>query len=92
MRSSGAGSDIGVAKNAALLVACLLAGYDVPKDGGSLNVDADVLESADAIFRNWQDEADQMVLKHWAKIERVAQILLTADLLTETELDQLIAA
>jgi hypothetical protein len=33
-----------------------------------------------------------MTSKNWAKIERVAEILLTADLLTEAELDELISA
>jgi len=91
MRSTGAGSDIAVAKNAALRVACLLAGYSVSKNGGSLKVDADVLERADVIVREWQDEAENLVSEHWPKIERVAQVLLTADLIAETDLDRLIS-
>jgi hypothetical protein len=93
--SLGADSDMEVAQNAALKTALLLSGYDLPHGAHeriALEVEPKTVDKANSILNTWHTEAEQLVSRSWLKIESVASLLLTADLISEAELDHLIAA
>jgi hypothetical protein len=79
----------------ALFVALLMAGEHVPQVPHGERMDIEVsstfIESANAILRRPREETKVFLTEHWPAIERVAQALMTCNLLDQVELDRLIA-
>ena len=88
--------DIATANSLALRVALLMAGEPEPEvppgDWAEIEVDPLIVESANVILRRLGEETKALLTKHWAAVERVAQALMTCDLLDQAELDRLIGA
>jgi len=87
--------DIANSHNLVLQVALLTAGEPVPvlqpDEQAEIEVDRDVVENANAILRRLTEETRALLTEHWAAVERVAQALMSCDLLGQAELDRLIA-
>jgi ATP-dependent Zn protease len=89
----GTGGDFEHARNAALSIVLLMAGHPLPQHECAFQIEVDivVIEQADSILSAIMAETKSLVSENWSAIERVAKVLLTADLVTEVELDGLIA-
>jgi hypothetical protein len=91
----GAADDVASSQNLAFLVALLMAGEHVPQVPHGRRMDIEVssafIESANVIQRRLRDETKVLLTEHWPAIERVAQALMTCNLLDQVELDRLIA-
>jgi hypothetical protein len=89
----GTGGDFEHARSDAASIALLMAGHPLPQHHNDLQIDVDVavLEQANSILSAIMAETKSLVSENWSAIERVANVLLTADLMTEVELDRLIA-
>jgi hypothetical protein len=91
----GAADDIERAKDDANIIALLEAGHDLPHpilETFNIKVDSSDLEHANDLFETMKAEAELLVTRFWPTIERVAEALMTRDLITEAELDSLIDA
>jgi hypothetical protein len=89
----GTGGDFEHARSDAASIALLMAGHPLPQHHNDLQIEVDVavLEQANSILSAIMAETKSLVSENWSAIERVANVLLTADLMTEVELDRLIA-
>ena len=91
----GAADDVANSQNLAFLVAMLMAGEHVPQvphgERTDMEASSAFIESANAILRRLRDETKVLLTEHWPAIERVAQALITRNLLDQVELDRLIA-
>ena len=87
--------DVARSQKLALRIALLMAGEHAPQVPHGEEIDIDVssafIESANAILRRLRDETKALLTEHWPAIERVAQTLMTCNLLDQAELDRLIA-
>jgi hypothetical protein len=59
--------------------------------GMQITVTPAIIESANAILARLQAETEALLAERWPAVERVAQALMTCDLLDQAELDRLIA-
>lgn len=90
--------DVELAHNLAIRAALVATGVDVrslaQNPDGSVNVslNADQLAYANDLIRQCRDAASDLIDANWLAIERVAQALMTCELLDQAELDRLIAA
>lgn len=90
----GATDDIARSQSLAIHIALLMAGEAVPElppgERAELEVSLAIVESANAILRRLREETKAFLTEHWAAVERVAQALMTCNLLDQAELDRLI--
>jgi ATP-dependent Zn protease len=91
--SEGAARDIDLAQNNASTIAVLKAGYTFDQIWENIAIDNEpaILKEANSIIESIRNEAKTLVHENWPTIQRVAKVLLTTDVMTEEELDQLIA-
>lgn len=90
--SDGAESDLQIAQAAAGSIALLKSGQSLPGAGNEEHVlPRDVLRQANDILAVILQNCEALVDEHWAEIDRVAKVLMHRDLITASELDQLIA-
>jgi hypothetical protein len=89
----GTGGDFEHARSDAASIALLMAGHPLPQHHNDLQIEVDVavFEQANSILSAIMAETKSLVSENWSAIKRVANVLLTADLMTEVELDRLIA-
>lgn len=85
--------DIARSRSMAAEIALLMAGEPLAQHHGGMQmtVTPAIIESANAILARLQAETEALLAEHWPAVERVAQALMTCDLLDQAELDRLIA-
>jgi hypothetical protein len=90
-RFDGWKNDLEIARLYAYLAALVATGVALPSEGDTIRINTDLLPYADDFFQQCNDAVADLVDKYWPAIERVAQALMTCDLLDQAELDRLIA-
>jgi hypothetical protein len=91
-------SDYETAQTMAACAALVATGVDylslARNPDGSVNLDlsADQIAYTNDLMRQCRDAAIELVDEYWPAIERVAQALMTCDLLDQADLDRLIAS
>jgi hypothetical protein len=87
----GAGDDFANAQSAAIKIALLKAGYDLPRYHDDINVEIDgaMVEEANAVLVELKTEVEARIEENWPLIERVAMQLMKVDLLAEADIDGL---
>jgi hypothetical protein len=75
----------------AVEIALLMAGKPIPQhhDGIQLTVDRTIIESANVVITRLWEETKALLVEHWPAVQRVAEALMTCDLLDQAELDRL---
>jgi len=89
----GAADDIARSRSMAAEIALLMAGEQLPQhhDAMQITVTPALIETANAILARLQTETEALLTQHWPAVKRVAQALMTCNLLDQAELDRLIA-
>jgi hypothetical protein len=91
----GATDDDEQSLNCAVRVAMLIADEPIPEilPGERVTVDINeaTFENAHTILRRLRKETKILLTEHWPAIERVAEVLMTSDIMYRDELDRLIA-
>ena len=85
--------DIARSRSMAAEIALLMAGEPFPQRHAAMQITVTpaIIASANAILARLQAETEALLAEHWPAVERVAQGLMTCDLLDQAELDRLIA-
>ena len=85
--------DIRKSQSMVVEIALLIAGKSLPQhhDGMTVELDGTAIESANAIYARLWTETKASLIEHWPKVERVAQALMTSDMLDQTQLDRIMA-
>lgn len=87
----GASDDFANAQSAAIKIALLKAGYDLPRYHDDMNVEIDgsIVDEANAVLVELKGEVEARIEENWPSIERVAMELMKVDLLAEADIDAL---
>jgi hypothetical protein len=89
-----ASDDVKQAHSMAVEFALLIAGVPIPpppRDNMVFELDHTTIESANTTITRLQAETKTLLVEHWLKVARVAQALLTCDMLDQTQLDRIMA-
>jgi ATP-dependent Zn protease len=92
LRDDAAG-DIQISQSRAVEIALLIAGKPLPQHHDNMTVELDraAIDSANAIINRLRAETETLLKEHWPKVERVAQALMTCDMLDQARLDRIMA-
>lgn len=90
--SAGHADDLAQAKNMSLSIAMLRAGEELPPSGvkATIAIDTSILDESKILLKTLCEETRALLAENWPAVERVAQALMTRDILDQDDLDRLI--